>query len=232
MTFVKLGEEARVDLAAFTLEGSRGARFRQALRRLERQCASFRVIPPDAVNEVLPELRRVSNEWLRHKATAEKGFSLGFFDEAYLVRFPVAVVERQGRVRAFASIWPGPNGIELSVDLMRFDADAPGGVMEAVLVSVMRWGRERGYQWFSLGMAPLSGFERSAIAPLWTRIASFVYRHGESVYSFQGLRAFKEHFHPIWSPRYLAYPGGLRLPLVLADTAALIAGGYSRIVLK
>jgi phosphatidylglycerol lysyltransferase len=36
----------------------------------------------------------------------------------------------------------------------------------------------------------------------------------------------------VWQPRYLAYPGGLRLPRVLADVSALIAGGYRKIFLK
>ena len=48
----------------------------------------------------------MSDDWLAEKATAEKGFSLGFFDEAYLARFPVAVVERDGRIVAFANLWP------------------------------------------------------------------------------------------------------------------------------
>ena len=70
------------------------------------------------------------------------------------------------------------------------------------------------------------------MAPLWSRLASFVYHHGESVDNFQGLRSFKEKSDPVWRPRYLAYPGGLRLPRVLADVAALVAGGYRRILLK
>ena len=82
------------------------------------------------------------------------------------------------------------------------------------------------------GTAPLSGFESSPVAPLWNRLGRFLYRHGEALYNFQGLRAYKEKFHPVWEPRYLAYPGGLRLPRVLADVAALIAGGYRRILLK
>ena len=44
------------------------------------------------------------------------------------------------------------------------------------------------------------------------------------VYNFQGLRAYKEKFHPVWEPHYLAYPGGLRLPRILADVSALVAG--------
>jgi phosphatidylglycerol lysyltransferase len=104
--------------------------------------------------------------------------------------------------------------------------------MEGLLVYVMRWGKEQGYRFFSLGMAPLSGFESSPVAPLWTRLGSFLYSHGEGFYNFQGLRAYKEKFHPVWESRYLAYPGGLRLPRTLADVAALIAGGYTRILRK
>jgi len=104
--------------------------------------------------------------------------------------------------------------------------------MEGLLVHVMRWGKEQGYRSFSLGMAPLSGFESSPVAPLWTRLGSFLYSHGETFYNFQGLRGYKDKFHPSWEPRYLAYPGGLTLARTLADVAALIAGGYRRILLK
>jgi len=177
-------------------------------------------------------LRRVSDDWLAHKAAAEKGFSLGFFDEAYVRRFPVGVIEVGGAIQAFATLWPGAPGSELSVDLMRFSADAPKNVMEALLVHVMLWGRAEGYRRLSLGMAPLSGFERSAVAPRWQKVGAFVYEHGEAFYGFQGLRAFKEKFAPEWEPRYLACPGGLALPRVLADISALIAGGYRRIFIK
>ena len=77
---------------------------------------------------------------------------------------------------------------------MRFAADAPKNVMEALLVHVHAVGRGEGYRRFSLGMAPLSGFERSPVAPLWQRVGAFLYEHGEAFYGFQGLRAFKEKF--------------------------------------
>ena len=232
LTFVKLGEEAKVDLSTFSLEGGRAAKLRQAMRRLEKDGATFRVAPVADVAALLPQLRAVSDDWLRHKAGAEKGFSLGFFDEAYLQRFPVAVVECEGRVVAFSNIWLGGGHDELSLDLMRYSTQAPKGVMEALLVHVMAWGKAEGYRHFALGMAPLSGFEDSPLATLWHRLGAFLYEHGEAVYSFQGLRAFKEKFNPRWEPRYLAYPGGLRLPRILADTSALIAGGYRNILLK
>ena len=72
--------------------------------------------------------------------------------------------------------------------------------------------------------------EARALAPLWNRINALVYRHGEHFYNFQGLRAYKEKFDPEWSPRYLAAPGGLALPRVIADVAALISGGITGVV--
>jgi len=232
LAFVKVGEEARVDLASFTLDGGRGKEHRQALRRLEKEGGTFRIVPAAEVPAVLDELRVVSDDWRREKAAAEKGFSLGFFDPHYVRRFPVAVVEAHGSIQAFASVWPGPGDVELSVDLMRHRRDAPKGVMDAVFVHLLHWGKEHGYQRFVLGMAPLSGFETSPVAPLWARLGGFLYAHGEGLYNFQGLRAYKEKFDPTWEPRYLAYPGGLALPRILADVAALIAGGYRRIFLR
>jgi len=232
LTFVKLGEEARVDLNAFTLEGSRGKKYRSAIHRLEREQATFRIVPIGQAAGVMDQLRAVSDDWLARRAGGEKGFSLGFFDPEYIARFPIAVVEQGGRIVAFANLWTGAQRFELSTDLMRYDDRAPKDVMDALFAHVMLWGKEMGYRWFAMGMAPLSGFETSPVAPLWNRLASFLYEYGENVYNFQGLRAFKEKFDPVWQPHYLAYPGGLRLARVLADIAALIAGGYRKIFLK
>ena len=231
LAVVKLGERACVDLQTFSLEGPRAAKFRQAVNRIAKAGGTFRVIEADAVPAIMDGLRRVSDDWLKAKAGAEKGFSLGFFDEAYLSRFPIAVIEQGGRIVAFANMWLASGG-EMCVDLMRYHRDGPVGVMDALFAHLFGWGKANGYHWFALGMAPLSGFEQSPVAPLWSRLGSFLYKHGEALYGFQGLRDYKEKFHPAWEPRYLVYPGGLRLPRILADISALIAGGYRRIFVK
>ena len=79
-------------------------------------------------------------------------------------------------------------------------------------------------------MVPMSGFDQSSVAPLWTRVWAHSYDHSDAVYNFRGLRAYKEKFDPRWGPHYLAFPGGLKLPRILADVSALVAGGYLRIV--
>ena len=196
------------------------------MNRFARSGMSFRVVPVEEVPLILPQLRETSEAWLGEKRMAEKGFSLGFFSPEYVLRFPAAVVEAEGRIVAFATVWPGAEGSELSVDLMRYRADAPRNVMEALILHLILWGRAEGYGRFNLGMAPLSGLEVSAVAPVWTRIGNWLFQRGEVLYNFQGLRTYKEKFHPRWEPRYLAYPGGLNLPRITADVSALIARGY------
>ena len=226
LAFAKLGEEACVDLGRFSLDGAENKPFRLVLNRFAKAGLTFRVAPVDEVPALLPRLKEVSDAWLLEKRASEKGFSLGFFSEEYVRRFPVALVEEEGRMVAFATVWPGPAKSELSVDLMRYRPDAPRNVMEALLLNLMLWGRAEGYGRFNLGMAPLSGLEPSPVAPVWTRIGSFLFQRGEKIYNFQGLRTYKDKFHPSWEPRYLAYPGGLALPRITADVSALIAGGY------
>jgi phosphatidylglycerol lysyltransferase len=232
LSLLKLGEEARVPLDAFSLEGGARADLRQSRRRAERDGATFEVVPPEAVPSLLPRLRQISDAWLEDKATAEKGFSLGAFSERYVAEFPVAVVRAEGDIVAFANLWPTGTREELSVDLMRFGPDAPRGAMDYLFIKLMLWGRAEGYRWFNLGMAPLSGLENRALAPLWHRMGSFLFRHGESFYNFEGLRRYKEKFDPVWEPRYLASPGGLHLARVLLDVSTLISGGLKELITK
>ncbi len=228
---VKVGEEAFVPLADFALEGGRRKNLRRSHREAQRAGATFEVIARDDVDAILPALARVSNNWLQDKATTEKGFSLGVFDPDYLRNFDVAVVRSEGAIVAFANVLTAGNG-DFSVDLMRYDASSPDGVMDFLFVELMLWGRDRGYRRMSLGMAPLSGLESHAFATRWTRMASLMYRHGEPVYNFRGLRRYKEKFDPTWEPRYLATTARLSLPRILLDIMTLISGGVKGLVAR
>lgn len=234
LTPIKIGEVARVPLQDFDLEGSARADLRQSHRRAMRDGATFELLAQDSAEAraVLPALRRISDTWLQEKATAEKGFSVGSFDEAYLRQFPLAVVRREGEPVAFANLWTATSN-ELSVDLMRFGPDAPRSAMDFLFVELMLWGRARGYRWFDLGMAPLSGLEQHPLAPSWNRVGSFIYRYGEYFYNFDGLRRYKSKFAPVWEPRFLASPGGWTvLPRILMDVSTLIAGGVRGLLFR
>jgi len=129
-------------------------------------------------------------------------------------------------------VWTSEARQMSSADLMRFSSAAPRGVMEYLFVRLILWARDEGYESFDLGMAPLSGFEPRALAPAWNRLAGIVYRHGEHFYHFRGLRQYKEKFDPEWEPRYLATPGRLAVPRILANVTGLVSGGLVGAVKK
>ncbi len=230
LTLLKLGEEALVPLATFDLEGGERKKLRYVRRKLAADGFAFEVLSAQEVPALLPELAQVSNRWLAEKGVREKRFSLGRFDPTYLERLPITVVRREGRVYAFANLWPGAGREEISVDLMRHLPEAPAGVMDFLFTELLLWSRAEGYHWFNLGMAPLSGLQAHPLAPVWNRLGAFLFSHGELLYHFQGLRHYKEKFEPAWRPRYLASPGGLALPRALADVTALVSGGLTGVL--
>jgi phosphatidylglycerol lysyltransferase len=232
LAVMKLGEEARVALTDFSLEGSARAELRTQRRRAERDGAVFEVLQPQQLPPVLPKLQAISDAWLEDKAVAEKSYSVGAFSRDYVSNFPVAVVRNGQDPVAFASLWIAGTGDEIAVDLMRFGPDAPRGAMDFLFVELMLWGRAQGYRWLNLGMAPLAGLERHPLAPAWHRVGSFVFRYGEHFYNFDGLRRYKAKFNPVWESKYLASPGGLALPRVLLDISVLISGGVKELFAK
>jgi phosphatidylglycerol lysyltransferase len=229
---LKLGEEARVPLAHFQLEGKARAGLRQSHRRAQREGLTFEVAQQPAAMQYFDELARISSAWLSTKNTAEKHFSIGAFSAEYLTNFPIALIRRGDSLVAFANLWASATHEELSVDLMRFAPEAPHGTMDYLFVELLVWAQAQGYRWFNLGMAPLAGLGLHRLASRWHQVGGFVFRHGEHFYNFQGLRRYKAKFGPVWEPRYLVAPGGLALPRVLMDTSLLISGGIRGLLTK
>lgn len=227
-SMVKLGEDAWVDLNEFTLEGAEGRKLRQAMSKAQRTGAIFEVVPAAEVAALLPDLRRISEAWLADKKQKEKGFSLGFWTDTYMTQHDLALVRIDGRIAAFANIWRSANRNEMSIDIMRVRHDAPNGTMDFLFTALMDYAKTDGYRWFDLGMAPLSGLSRHRLAPLWSRVGTWLSRHGDRFYKFEGLRSFKNKFRPEWRPKYLAYPGGVLLPQILIDVTTLIASAPAR----
>jgi phosphatidylglycerol lysyltransferase len=230
MSLLKIGEEARVRLEQFSLDGKSKKVLRNTVNKLARDGVRMEIVPQAQVPALLPQLKPISDAWLREKRVREKGFSLGAFDERYLARTPMAVVWQNDRMVAFANVLLTDSMEEASVDLMRYLPDAPPGLMDYLFVELMQWSKAQGYRWFNLGMAPLSGLQSRRQAPLWNRFGALIFGRGERFYNFQGLHRYKDKFDPEWEPRYLAAPGGIALPVVLTNVASLISGGLSGVV--
>jgi len=214
---LKIGDEAIINLAMFTLEGGANKGLRSAYHHLTKLDYHTRVYSPPLPDDLLRELFSVSNEWLAAMHSREKRFSLGWFDEGYIRNSPVIVVlTPEGTISAFANLVPKYTLNEISVDLMRHRSKVIPGTMDYLFVALFEWARERGYATFNLGLSSLSGIGEHNEDPAIEKGLHFIYEHVNQFYNFKGLHAFKEKFHPEWSPRYLIYPGAASLPAVAA----------------
>jgi len=225
LSLLELGEEAWVSLPDFAIKGGQQNDISRIFDQVTGQGWIFEVVGPENVPDVLNDLGRVSDEWHAMKGKRERGFSIGFFNPEYLKACLQAVIKKRGSVVAFANLLKGTEKDTFTVDFMRYGLDAPDNVMELLIFELILWGKQHGYRWFNLGMAPLAGLEKDELSPVWDRIGTLMFRHGEHFDDFQGLRAFMGMFGPVWKPRYLALPGGLYLPGVLMDAASLVSRG-------
>jgi phosphatidylglycerol lysyltransferase len=232
LVFLKIGEEAVIPLELFSLEGNTHRELRHVSRKFDETGYKFEILSRADTAAVIAELKEISDAWLAAKNTKEKRFSLGFFDEHYLKWFPAAIVRLDNKIIAFANLWPGADKEELSADLMRYSPDYPPEVMKYLFIKIMMWGKSEGYKQFNFGMAPLSGLENLPASSAWNRFGTYLFRHGEHFYNFQGLRLYKEKFNPQWHPKYIVCPGGLALPRILINIASLVSGGLKGVIAK
>jgi phosphatidylglycerol lysyltransferase len=223
----KVGESAGVPLETFSIEGRRRGNLRRAWRKAAEEGAAFEIVEGEALRALIPELQRISDEWLAHHAGGEKGFSMGGFSPAYVAQFPVAVVRNQGRPVAFANIWTTAQRSAFSMDLMRYADEAPKNIMDYLFVELIAWGREQGYAAFEFGMAPLAGLEDRPLAPIMSRVGNLLFERGEEIYNFQGVRRYKDKYDPLWQPRYLAAAHKWSIPILMADVGLLSSGGVA-----
>ena len=230
-SFYKLGEEAIVELDRFNIHGNRNQDMRSALDRFTHDGYTFQVLTEAEVPRRLPELKGISDVWLRNKKVRERQYAIGHFEAAYLSKGPCAAVsDAAGRLVAFGNLLLGPNCEEFSVDLMRYTPDCPDGILDLLLLHLFQWGRDQGYRNFNLGIAPLSTAGPARQAHLGERLANILFQHGEHWYNLKGNRRFKQKYDPRWVPCYLAYPAFWMWPQVTVNIAALIAGGWRNVI--
>ncbi|HXT05667.1 MAG TPA: bifunctional lysylphosphatidylglycerol flippase/synthetase MprF [Roseiarcus sp.] len=223
-TAAKLGEEAVIDLAAFTLKGGGFHHLRYALKRGERDGLTFEWLATAQTR--LDDLALISAEWLERRRGEEKGFSVAAFDAGFLAHQRVALLSERGRPVAFASVMTA--GAEGTLGLLRAtDAQSPAA-MEFLICRLAMALRDEGLARFSLGAAPLAGVGGALLPSRWSRLAAFLWRHGDRFYNFQGLRAFKNKFNPEWEPRYFVSSGALGPYVALADAVALIGSSSAK----
>ena len=208
-----IGKEAIVDVRRFTLEGSSNKTLRNSYNKLVRLGYRSEMLEPPHSAHMMRELKEISNDWLLRRGASEIRF-LGWFDDAYINSSRILIArDREGILEAFLNLIPEFQANEIVVDLMRQRRQTESGLMDFLFVSLFRWGMENGYSTINIGLSALAGIEDDTNASFIERALNYVYQHSRS-HNFRGLFAFKQKFHPAWSPRYLVYPGAVSLPLV------------------
>lgn len=219
-----IGQEAIVDLAAFSLAGRSNKSLRSSVNRLARSGYQAILHQPPLDDALLEVLRGVSDAWLTQMHGREKGYSMGWFEDAYIRHSPVLAIHApDSTIVAFANLVAEYQRSEVSVDLMRHHPAAPPGTMDFLFAALLEQSQTLGYATFNLGLSALYIGEQPA-GPRIERALHYIYEHLNQLYNFKGLHTFKQKFHPTWSPRYLVYPGPAALPRVVWALSELNAG--------
>ena len=224
---LELGDEAVVDATVFTLQGRAMRNVRQMVGRVAR--AGY-AVDVRRVRDVAPEVRRqaMADAAAWRSADTERGFSMALgrlLDESDPECVFVAA-RQDGVVRAFLQFVPwGTDG--MSLDIMRRDSSADGGVNELMIAEALRLAPALGVRRMSLNFAAfrsaLERGERLGAGPvlrLWRRALLFASRWLQ----IESLYRFNTKFQPAWQPRFLVYPSGSHLPRV--GLAALEAEAF------
>ncbi len=216
---MKLGEEGKVTLPTYTLEGKQGAKLRTTSNKFSRLGYTFRVATPPYSDEFLEDLSVVSNSWLGTQK--EKGFSVVSFSKEYIERFPVALLyDSNGQTVAFVTLASNYRKT-LIIDLMRKIPNTENGTMDFLFIQIMRWAKNHDYQSCSLGMAPLANVGNTTNSLFSEKMIHLLSSYGKSSYNIKGLKEFKSKFASVWEPKYLAYKGSF-LPIALIQVYLII----------
>ena len=217
---IKIGQEAIVDLEQFATSTSRETWFRRIMNKFTKE--GFIIIEsiPPHTPELLKELQEISNEWLSLPGRRERSFSLGSFSVNYLQTTPVIVLKDQSNQGlAFMNQIPSYIAGEATIDMMRHRKIIPNGSMDFLFTMFFLKLKEKNFKTFNFGLAPFSGLEHTNNSFHLEIMFHELYLHFNRVFSFKGLRTYKEKFKPKWEDRYVVYKGG---PLTIIETILAI----------
>jgi phosphatidylglycerol lysyltransferase len=219
---LKIGDEAIVDLRQFSLGGKESKKLRHEINQLEKQGIRFTRYDPPISPETMSNLEEVSDGWLQIPGRRERTFTLGVFDSDYVQSTAIyAAVDGNGRILAFMNSIPSFCKGEATIDLMRYLPDTPPGIMDFLFIKLFFAKKEEGFQRFSLGMAPMAGFQEHEKASAEERAVHYFMQQLHFLFSYQGLLHYKAKFATIWEPRYTIYRNVLNLPRVARAISAV-----------
>ncbi|MFW7366073.1 MAG: phosphatidylglycerol lysyltransferase domain-containing protein, partial [Rothia mucilaginosa] len=225
---IQMGEEAVLEADRFTLNDTSMLPVRQAVQRVRRggytaQMRRFAELDEQQRQQVAENI----SAW-RH-GRVERGFSMALNrvnDPADSSSVLVSAHDEADQMVALLSFVPwGPTG--LSLDVMRRSPEAPNGVVEFMVASLMEQAASLGVRRVSLNFAMFGHIFEAADqvgASAWNRFASRSLGVLDRFLQLRRLYRFNLKFAPLWVPRFLATEPTLAMANVVV--AAGMAEGF------
>jgi lysyl-tRNA synthetase class 2 len=214
---LELGDEAIVEVADFSLSGRPMRNVRQMVNRVAKNGYTAEVrrvgdIPRPELDQVIRE----ADDW--RGTNVERGFSmaLGRLGAPGDENCVLVTAKENGTLKAILHFVPwGTDG--LSLDLMRRDKTAIGGLNDFLIVEAIKaapaLGVKRVSLKFAMFRAALERGERIGAGPVlkaWRGLLVFLSRW----FQIESLYKFNAKFSPVWEPRFFVYPGGRDVPRI------------------
>ncbi|WP_343557808.1 phosphatidylglycerol lysyltransferase domain-containing protein [Sphingobacterium sp.] len=214
---INIGQEAVLELDAFKLEGKDRKSLRNGLNAIQKKGFTTEVLKAPQTREIIDQLKAISNEWLKEFDKKEMVFSQGMFDESELISQDIIVLKNDtNQIVAFLNIVPDYAKDECTYDMIRKSLEAPGGSMDALIVELINYAKQKQYVYLNLGMVPMTGLG-STDSPA-EKIMKFASTRLGNFKHYHSLRDFKEKYATFWENKYLIFDNDfdlIQLPVAL-----------------
>jgi lysyl-tRNA synthetase class 2 len=212
-----LGDEAMVDVRAFSLEGRPIRKVRQSVTRLDKAGYTAEVERLSEVGDAeLDELECVLERG--REGAPERGFSMAMDSlRGEHLADSVVVLARDpgGEVRGLLHFVPCYRRAAMSLSFMRRDPETPNGLTEFLVARGVELLRERdpALEEISLNFAAFARWMHSP-ERLHERVLGRLVALANPFFQIESLYRFNAKFFPRWEPRYLVCRGKLGFPRV------------------
>jgi lysyl-tRNA synthetase class 2 len=228
LTALELGDEAIVNVPEFSLNGRQMRNVRQMVNRVAKAGYTAEVrrvgdIPRPELDQIIQD----ADLW--RGTTVERGFSmaLGHIGRVGDENCVLVTAKEDDVLKAILHFVPwGSDG--LSLDLMRRDKTAQGGLNDFLIVESIKAAPGLGVKRVSLNFAMfravLERGERIGAGPVlkaWRGLLVFLSRW----FQIESLYKFNAKFCPVWEPRFFVFPGGrdaLRIGIAALEAEAFL----------
>jgi lysylphosphatidylglycerol synthetase-like protein (DUF2156 family) len=214
MRHLYIGDEAVVDVGAFSLSGGSMKGLRQAVGRVARYgysawCGDPADLDPDAAAQVGALMER------HRRGDHERGFSMMLgrvFDRRDKGLLLTVVRDPAGRPVAVCQFVPAAGVGGYSLDLMRRDpGEHPNGLLDFALCSTIEHLRALGCSGLSLNFAAMrSTLDGETGDGAARRIERWALKRLSGVLQIESLWRFNAKYQPRWLPRYIVWESAER----------------------